>query len=350
MIQKLLTTFSIQVGLSIILVAFLIRTLFAKFVLKMWKIISKGEFEIEKHPIFGTLKLFFVFLGIMIAVHIIPFNEKIMTVWKEIAKISIILFVTKLLTVIVSKDSKIMQKTIATSQNETVNVFVCKIARFIIWIISIFIIIKELGYDLTGLATGLGIGSVIISLAAQDTVKSLLSGVVIFTDKPFEIGDWVEIGQFQGTVVDISFRSTRVKSYDNTIITIPNSVVTTEYIKNWNKLKSRRFDCVLTIDKEVNIEKVKKLISQIKLVLKEHPKVKKETVEVFFSDICSYSNDIKIFLYVNETAYIPFSKVKEEIYYELLEILEKENVELAFPTQTIQVRENIENKTKNRRK
>lgn len=344
--QNLLTTFSIQIALTIILVVFIIRSLLAKFVLKIWKIISKGKFEINKHPLYGTLKLFFIFLSITISMNIIPFNEKIIVVCEEINKIVIILFTTKLLTVVVSKDSKIMQKTIATSQNETVNVFVCKIARCIIWIISAFIIIKELGYDLTGIAAGLGIGSIIISLAAQDTVKSLLSGVVIFTDKPFEIGDWVQIGQFQGTVIDISFRSTRIKSYDNSIITIPNSVVTTEYVINWNKLKSRRFDCVLNLDKETSVEKTKKLISQIKLVLKENPKVKSDTVEVFFNDICSYSNDIKIYLYINEISYTKFSKIKEDIYYDLIELLEKENIELAFPTQTIQVKENIENKNK----
>ncbi len=189
-------------------------------------------------------------------------------------------------------------------------------------------------------------GSVIISLAAQDTVKSILSGIVIFTDKPFQIGDWVEIGEFQGCIVDITFRSTRLKSYDNSIITIPNSVVTTEYVKNWNHLKSRRFDCVLALDKETNIEKTKKIIGQIKLVLKENPKVKADTVEVFFSNICSYSNDIKIFLYLTETNYIKFCKAKEEIYYDLLKILEKENVELAYPTQTIQVKEKTDDKIK----
>lgn len=350
MVQNLLTTFSIQIALSIILVVFIIKELLAKFVLKIWKTISKGEFEIKEHPMFATLKLFWIFLSIFAAMIIIPFNDKIMVAWNQIAKIFMILFTTKLLTVAISKDSKIMKKTLAASQNETVNVFVCKITKFIIWIISIFIIVKELGYDLTGLAAGLGIGSVIISLAAQDTVKSLLSGVVIFTDKPFEIGDWVEIGQFQGTVVDISFRSTRVKSFDNTIIAIPNSVVTTEYVKNWNKLKSRRFDCILTLDKETSIEKTKKLISQIKLVLKQNPKIKADTVEVFLNDISSYSNDIKIFLYINEVNYIKFSKIKEEIYYDLVELLEKENIELAFPTQTIQVKENVENTIKNGRK
>ena len=158
------------------------------------------------------------------------------------------------------------------------------------------------------------------------------------------------VQRITGPVVDISFRSTRVKSFDNTIITIPNSVVTTEYVKNWNKLKSRRFDCILTLDKETSVEKTKKLISQIKLVLKQNSKVNSDTVEVFLNDISSYSNDIKIFLYINEVNYIKFSKIKEEIYYDLVELLEKENIELAFPTQTVQIKENIENTTKNGRK
>lgn len=338
--QELLQTFSVQISLIIILIVFIIRPILASAILKMWKIISKGDFEVKKHPMYGTLKLFFVFLSIAIAVKIMPFSEKVIDSWNEIFKIVNILFIAKFLTVIVSKDSKIMKKTIATSQNETVNTFVCKVIRGIIWLTSIFIVITDLGYNLTGLVAGLGVGSVIISLAAQDTVKSLLSGVVIFTDKPFEIGDWVEIGEYQGTVVDITFRSTRIKSYDNSIITIPNSVVTTAYVKNWNKLKSRRFDCILSLDKNTSVEKTKKLVGQIKLILKENNKVKADTVQVFFDSINSYSNDIKIFLYVNEIDYIKFSKIKESLYYELLSLLEKENVELAYPTQTIQIKEN----------
>lgn len=343
---QILQTFSIQIGLISIILFFVLRKFFTNIILKIWKKITKEEFEIKDHPMSKVLQLFFIFIGFVIAMEIIPFNSKILEVWKEISKIIIILFITSFITSLANKDSKIMKKIMGTSRSETVNTFICKIIKVIIWVCAFFIIIKQLGYDLTGLVAGLGIGSVIISLAAQDTVKSLLSGVVIFTDRPFEIGDWVEIGEFQGTVVDITFRSTRLKSYDNTIITIPNSIVTSEYIKNWNKLKSRRFDCVLNLSMETSVEKIKKIITQMKLVLKEHPKVKPDTVEVFFNQVASYSNDIKIFLYVNETNYIKFSKIKEEIYCSLLELLEKENVDLAYPTQTIHVKENSNDKIK----
>lgn len=337
--MELVDALNLKISLIIIIVIFFTRSLIASLILEIWKLITRKDFKVKEHPLYGTIKNFLSFISIVLAMKKITFNERIQDYWIEAYNIIIILFITKLLTLLINKDFKIIQKTIATSKSETVNLFICKIVRAIIWLISIFIIIRKLGYDLTGLVAGLGLGSIVISLAAQDTVKSLLSGVAIFTDKPFEIGDWVKIGEFQGNVVDITFRSTRVKSYDNSIITIPNFVVTSEYVINWNKLKSRRFDCVLTLDKETNIEKTKKLISQIKLVLREHPKVKKDTVEVFFDDICSYSNDIKIFLYVNEISYLKFSKIKEELYFILLDLLEKENIELAFPTQTVQVKE-----------
>jgi len=117
----------------------------------------------------------------------------------------------------------------------------CKIIRCVIWIIYIFICISEIGYDLSGLLTALGLGSAALALAAQDLVKSLISGVSILTDKPFVIGDWIEVGEYQGTVIDITFRSTRIKSNNNSVITIPNSTITSTYVINWNRLTSRRF-------------------------------------------------------------------------------------------------------------
>ena len=191
---------------------------------------------------------------------------------------------------------------------------------------------------LGGLATGLGIGSAAFALAAQDLVKSMLSGFTILTDKPFVIGDWIEVGEFQGTVIDITFRSTRIKSYNNAVITIPNSTITSTYVVNWNRLTSRRFDCVLNLSLETPSEKIKKVVKEIKLLLENDPKVIKETVEVTLDNISSCSSDIKIFLYVRESEYSKFLKAKQDILCSLLFLIEKENVDLAYPTQTLYVK------------
>ena len=236
------------------------------------------------------------------------------------------------------KDSKIFKKILNMSESDNVNDFFCRIFRGLTWIVALFIIMTELGFDLSGLATGLGIVSAVLALAAQELVKNLLSGFSILTDKPFVIGDWIEVGEFSGTVVDISFRSTRIKALNNTIITIPNSKIATEYVINWNKIKSRRVEILLGLELNTPTEKVKKIIKEMKLVLKKNSHVIAETVQVNFSEIANCSNDIKIFLYVNETNYIKYLNAKQDVLYDLLTLIEKENVNLAYPTQTVYVK------------
>ena len=149
-------------------------------------------------------------------------------------------------------------------------------------------------------------------------VKSILSGIAILSDKPFVIGDWIEVDQFQGTVIDITFRSTRIKSYNNAVITIPYSTITSNYVVNWNRLTSRRFDCVLNLTLDTPSEKIKKIVKEIKLMLQNDPKVIKETVEVTLNEIAASSCNVKIFLYVREAEYAKFLHAKQDIICDLL--------------------------------
>lgn len=337
-VRDLIKIFNIQIALAIFLVFLIFRGLFSQIILKIVFWLTKNKGKVKDSKLYKILNNFFIFLGLYLAVRMFKLNEQALANVNTIFEVICIVFVTNGINSFISKDSKWFRKYINHSKNDAVNNFICKIARGIVWIISGYIIIKELGYDLTGLVAGFGVGSVIISLAAQDTVKSLLSGAVILTDKPFDIGDYIEIGNYKGTVIDITFRSTRIKAIDNSIITIPNSTITSEYVVNWNKLKSRRLDFVLNLSMDTTSEKIKNVVEKIKLVLKNNENVLPETVQVNLAEIASYSSDIKIFLYVNETDYIKFLNIKEKIYCDILELVERENIDLAYPTQTVYVK------------
>ena len=103
--------------------------------------------------------------------------------------------------------------------------FMVRGIKFLIYAIAVFIIIFEMGYDLSGLITGLGIGSVVLTLAAQDMIKSLLGGFFIFTDKPFKVGDFIKFSTYEGTVEDITFRSTKIRTLSNSVVQVPNSLI-----------------------------------------------------------------------------------------------------------------------------
>jgi len=330
--------FDVQIAIVIVLVVFLTKSFFSKIVLTILNKFLKRKKKPKESGMYGPLKFIYVVLGIYLAVNILPIKVQIIKTANDILGIAITFFITKVITTIVlDKDSKIFQKIMRKTKNETVKVFACRILNVVVWFISIYFVFLQLGIDLSGLFTGLGIGAVIISLAAQDTVKSLLSGLMILSDKPFVIGDWINVGNYAGTVIDITFRSTRIRCVDNSIVTIPNSTITSEYIINWNKLKARRFDCTLNLVMNISPDKIKKIIKELKVVICSKDYVKTDSVYVGFNKIGDFSYDIKIFMYINETNYIKFLKLQEDLNCEFLKVLEKEQVELAYPTETVHI-------------
>ena len=334
-IKNLIAIFDIQIAIAIVIIFFLTRSLFAKIVLKIVNKIRKEKEDVKEDVMYKPLKTFFALLGLYLAIRILPVNSQVMVISNDIFKIIVMIFITKCITSAISPKSVIFKSLTNYSSNKMVNNFICKIARGFIWIVSFFIILYMNKINLNGLAAGLGIGSAIIALAAQDLVKSLLSGIAILTDKPFNIGDWIEVGTFAGSVTDITFRSTRIKTANNSIINIPNATIATSYVTNWNKLATRRFDLTLGLSMQTNAEKIKKIVREIRFVLENNPNVVPDSVVVNFNDISAYSNDIKIYLYLKEKDYVRYLQLREELLCDLLELIEKENIDLAYPTQTL---------------
>ena len=341
-LNSLLKVFDIQIAIAVLLVFIVFRGVFSKIIISIAFKISKNKKDPKDSGMYKPLNTFFIFLGVYLMIKTLPVSAQFLYYMTIAFKIVVTYYVTRLITTMVHPDSFLMKKLIKpNSSDKSINRFVCSLLRGIIWIIFGCVILTEMGFDITkfnGLVAGLGIGSAAIALAAQDVVKNMLSGAAILTDKPFVIGDWIEVGAYQGTVIDITFRSTRIKAHSNAVITIPNSTITSEYVINWNRLTSRRFDAVMNISLETPVEKLRTIIKEFKFVLQNDPMVIKETVEVSLNEIGASSSDIKIFLYVREANYSKFLKAKQDILCELLEVVEKENVDLAYPTQTLYVK------------
>ena len=336
----IINVFDIQIAIVIVLLVFLTRNFVSKIILKVFDFLTKKKEKPQKSEMYEPIKMMYMFMGIYLAVKILPVSNKWAIIMTSLLKSALVIFVTNIInSTVFIRDSKFFLKR-SKNRSETVSNFICKTARVITWIISIYIVLVViLGFtQINGLVTGLGIGTVIISLAAQDTVKSLFSGITILSEKPFVMGDWIGVGDYMGTVIDIAFRSTRIRCADNSIITIPNSTITSEYVVNWNKLKSRRIDCTLNLEmNDLTPDKIKSIIKELKVVICAKDYVQRDTVYVGFNGISDYSYDIKIFVYVTETNYIKYLKIEEDLNCEFLNVLEKENVSLAYPTQTLNV-------------
>ena len=342
-LDSLLKLFDLQIALAVLIFFILFRKIFSSIIIKIYYKIIKRKKNPKESSMYKPLNIFFVLLGLFLTIHTLPLSAQFLVIMNDIFQVIVLYYITKAITTITTEDSRLFKKVFKRSDNKAVDKFICKIIRVIIWIIFVIISLRVVGFTFNGmgaLITGLGIGSAAVALAAQDMVKSLLSGFTILTDKPFVVGDWIEVSTYQGTVIDITFRSTRIKSYDNTVITIPNSTITSTYVINWNRLTSRRFDCTL----HTPSEKIRKFIREIRLVLENNPMVIKETVQVSLHEITMASCEIKIFLYVREADYNRFLDIKEELLCSMLFVAEKENIELASPRQNVYLRGKEEDK------
>lgn len=310
--------------------------------IKIFKPKVRNKKTIRNNSFYTPLTTFYTFFGAYLAILFIKtplnINENIMLIINKLFKISVIILFAKgmanSLTIHSNLVNKIKEK-INPDIEDSMFEFILKAIRVIIYIIAGFLVATELNYNLNGLAAGLGIGSVVITLAAQDTAKNLFGGLVIFLDKPFIVGDWIEVDKFEGTVEDITFRSTRLRTFENSLVNIPNSVIANDSIINWSKIEKRKNKVNLCLDLDTPLEKVKIVQNRIKELLKQHDDVIDDTILVRFDNITDNGINLMVSSYTNSIDYTTFLEEKEKINFKIMQILREENVELAYDTKTV---------------
>ena len=337
----------IDIGIAI-LIYILFRCLsksLAYMTVRIFKPKTKNKKEIRKNAFYTPLKVFYVVFGIYLALLFIrkPLNTGVWINSKidELFKIAIIILsangIANSLTTNSSLVNRLKDKMNPEVEDSMLR-FILKAIRVIIYIIAGFIIITDLGVNLNGLVAGLGLGSVVITLAAQDTAKNLFGGLVIFLDKPFVVGDWIEVEKYEGTVEDITFRSTRVRTFENSVVNIPNSVIASDSIINWSRMEKRRNKVNLCLELDTPIEKVQIVQKRIKEMLIQHDDVIDDSVMVRFDNITDNGINILVCSYTNSVSYASFLEEKEKINFKIMQILREENVELAYDTKTVFVK------------
>ena len=335
-----------------ILVAILIYILFrclsksfAYATVKIFKPTLRNRKIIRQNAFYKPLTLFYAFLGIYLALTFLrtPLNtpQSFNNFVNKIFKIVIIMLaangIANSLTTNNVWVNKIKERTNPDVEDSMFK-FILKAIRFFVYLIAAFMIITDLGFNLNGLVAGLGIGSVVLTLAAQDTAKNLFGGLVIFLDKPFIVGDWIEVDNYEGTVEDITFRSTRVRTFENSVVNIPNSVIASESIINWSKMEKRRYKINLCLEENTPLDKVKKVQERIKTMLIKHNGVIDETILVRFDKIADSGINLLVSSYTDSVDYASYLAAVEKTNFKIMQILKEEGVELAYDTKTVYVK------------
>ncbi len=273
------------------------------------------------------IKLYITFFSLYISLKIIDYDRlNINSITSDrLKKIFIVIVICYFFYNLTLENSLLYKK---VKKNNIVFPFVSIIIRLAIVIIGVSCIAKEFGF--TGFITGLGISGVAFALMAQDTFSNLFGGIIIVLDRPFAIGDWIQTSNIEGIVEEITFRSTRIRTFSMAIATVPNSKLANENIINWSQRKLRRVHFKFTIRFDIPVEKIKKALERIRELLNNHEKIDKDLIIVSFNELSSYGFGVFIYFYTNELRYVLYEALREEINIEILRILREEEVELMF--------------------
>ncbi len=222
-----------------------------------------------------------------------------------------------------------------------------KLLKLVIAIIGGLMAINAAGYNVSTLLAGLGIGGLAVALAAQDTVKNFISGVLLIIDKPFRLGQWIEFDNIEGVVEDIGIRSTKIRTFDDSLVIVPNATLINTNIENHSEMKRRRVKTIIGLTYDTPVEKCKLAKEIIKKILEEH-RTTLPPYRINFMEFGSSSLNFRLEYFIRNMGFDYFLDAVDDINMRIKEEFEKEGIEMAFPTQTIYLKndDNEDNENK----
>jgi MscS family membrane protein len=212
-----------------------------------------------------------------------------------------------------------------------------RILKAVVFVIAVFLVLSDLGFNMTTALAGLGIGGLAIGFGAQQTIANLFGGVSVLGDEVIRVGDVCRFGDRTGTVEDIGLRSTRVRTDERTLLAIPNGTVATINVENLSRRDKILFKTTVGIHPDTKADQMRYVLSQIRRVLESHPKIETSTLRVRLIEIAAALN-VEIFSYILTRDFNEFAAVREELLLQIMDLVEEAGTSVAMPSQTLYIR------------
>ncbi|MEM9391754.1 MAG: mechanosensitive ion channel family protein [Bacteroidota bacterium] len=264
----------------------------------------------------------------------ITMNKYLILVLKGVWPIFAIVFFYRLVDIICLYLAKLADKTESTLDDQLVPLLRKVLKTFVVIVGSLFIL-DNLEFDITGLIAGISIGGLAFALAAQDTIKNFFGSLMIFVDRPFQVGDWITSNDVDGTVEEVGFRSTRIRTFRNSLMYIPNGVITNQTIDNHGLRKYRRFMTTIALTYDTPPTLIDTFVKGLEEIVKQHPKTRKDYYEIHFNDMGDSSLNVLFYIFFDVPSWSEELRSRHEVLLEIVVLAEKMGINFAFPTQTL---------------
>ena len=212
-----------------------------------------------------------------------------------------------------------------------------KSLKVVVVILGTLMVLQNLGVDVGSLLAGLGIGGLAFALAAKDTIANFFGSVMIFVDKPFQIGDWVAVDGCEGIVEEVGFRTTRLRAFDNSLIAIPNMKFTEQKIVNFGARRYRRHFTTLNLGYDTSPEQLQAFVEGVRGIVLAHPTTRKDAFEIHMSGFGAHSLDVMLYYFFEVSTWSAELEGRHEVMLSILRLAKDLGVSFAFPTRTLHI-------------
>jgi len=282
---------------------------------------------------------FILLAGIYLAAVIFPMDEEWFNLFTTVFRGASILVVFwalfRLSDVLVDVLTDLSSKT-ASDSFRGFGSLVKKSLRVFIIIVGVVMVIDNLGYNIGGILATLGIGGAAFAFAAKDTIANVYGSIALALDRPFKVGDWIQVGDtVDGDVEEIGLRSTKVRTFPKTVISIPNHVLANEMINNYSRMPKRRVKQVVGVTYETTPETMNRIVAAFRDMLSNDPDINQEFILVNWTDFGSSSLDILVYYFTTTTKWLEYMEIRQRINTRLAEIVREHGSSVAFPTRTL---------------
>lgn len=266
----------------------------------------------------------------------VMYSQYITTALRVTLPLAGTIIVYRMVNIIAIYLSRMAQKTDSTLDDQLVPLLRKALKTFVVIIGTLFIL-DNLDVPILPLLTGLSIGGLAFALAAQDTIKNFFGSIMIFIDKPFQVGDWVTTGDIDGTVEEVGFRSSRIRTFRNSLVYVPNGKLADSTIDNHGLRKYRRFYTQISINYDTPPELIKIFVNGLKKIVETHPNTRKDNYHVYFNDMAASSLNIMFYIFFEVPSWAKELEARHEVLLEIMNLAKELEVNFAFPTQTLHV-------------
>jgi small-conductance mechanosensitive channel len=308
--------------------------------IKSWT--SNTETKIDDYLIAGLEKFGLPILNFIIfywGIHYLELTEKASRLVSIAATVVVLFFVIRILLSIVRKvlESYVLKQENGESKLKQIT-GIMVVINVAVWVLGAVFLFDNLGYDVTAIITGLGIGGIAIALAAQNILGDLFNYFVIFFDRPFEVGDFIVVDDKRGTVEFIGIKTTRILSISGEQLVISNSNMTNSRIHNFRRMEKRRAIFTIGVVYGTPLDKLQKIPGIITQIVETEPMTTPDRVH--FATYGDFSLNFEIVFFVATANYKEYMDIIQDVNYRIYEAFAKEEIEFAYPTQTIYLNKN----------